>query len=586
MAPPVYARGRLRVTRACDRCKKRKIRCSGVQPCEKCSSCNQPCAYNAPYARGQRLPRVLKGPDFDNPRHPFNLDGASTAAVSPQISTLEGPSPSNDTISPLILARPGEPARRPTCSPVELTLTDLDGHYLGPSSEAAFMLRVQRSLNPSESFSHVSLPFSLSDEQLPVIDPSLDCTVPVELASQLAQAFFEHALPIAQFLHWPTVEAGLSELQSPSFSRPQKALMYAMFTVAVPYMAIQSSTAQRYFATSESLLNGHDKPISLVTIQARLCQCIWLLGESRFDQCWDLFGVAARHALAIGLHQASCVHQASTFDSVGIESYRRTFWTLYTLDNLLSIALGRPRVFNNLDINQDLPSLGEESDDFEVGGRLPNCTAPPAATLATVAYFRLSGITGKVLQKSYSSHPLSLTEQIDFVMSCSESLKGWREVYSSIISPENSTNEPLSPVVQVQSDFLNLAHSHTTVLANRFLLLEKLAPDYDTRNSADERRRIDTLVGECVTAAMDIVNILSDIDRMERIIGTHWFTPFIALSAMTVLYTYSASQGSETDKEYYRSAAARCQVLLFGLVKEDSLVTKYSLLLEDLRSQV
>ncbi|KAL2794788.1 fungal-specific transcription factor domain-containing protein [Aspergillus keveii] len=515
MAPPVYARGRLRVTRACDRCKKRKIRCSGVQPCERCISCNQPCAYNAPYARGQRVPQVSTVPDFDITQHTLNLDSAPTAAVSPQGSTL-----SKGTISPLIPAS----TRRPTCLPVELTLTDLDGHYLGPSSEAAFMLRVQRLLNPSESFSHISLPFSLADEQLPIIDPSLDCTVPDELASHLAQAFFEHAIPIGQFLHWPTVEAGLSDLQSPSFPRPEKALMYAMFTVAIPYMGsatypIQTSTAQRYFATSESLLNEHHRPINLATIQARLCQCIWLLGESHFDKCWDLFGVAARQALAIGLHQLSCV---SIFGSVDVESYRRTFWALYTLDNLLSITLGRPKVFNNLDIDQDLPSLGKESDDFEGGARLPNCTAPPAAALATVAYFRLSWITGKVLQNSYSRHPPSLTEQIDIAMNCSASLKGWREAFSSIISTENSTNEPLSPIVQLQADFLNLVHSHTIVLANRFLLLEKLAPDYETTTSADERRKIDTLVGECVTAAMDIITVFPDIDRMERIIGGHW----------------------------------------------------------------
>jgi hypothetical protein len=140
----------------------------------------------------------------------------------------------------------------------------------------------------------------------------------------------------------------------------------------------------------------------------------------------------------------------------------------------------------------------------------------------TYGNHRLSWITGKVLQNSYSRHPPSLTEQIDIAMNCSDSLKGWREAFSSIISTENSTNEPLSPVVQLQADFLNLVHSHTIVLANRFLLLEKLAPDYETTTSADERRKIDTLVGECVTAAMDIITVFPDIDRMERIIGGHW----------------------------------------------------------------
>jgi hypothetical protein len=107
-------------------------------------------------------------------------------------------------------------------------------------------------------------------------------------------------------------------------------------------------------------------------------------------------------------------------------------------------------------------------------------------------------------------------------MNCLEFLKGWREAFPSVISPENSTNETLSPLTQLQADFLNLVYSHTIVLTNRLLLLEKLAPDYETRTSAEERSRIDTLVNECVRAAMDIVNILSDIDRMERIMGTHW----------------------------------------------------------------
>lgn len=147
--------------------------------------------------------------------------------------------------------------------------------------------------------------------------------------------------------------------------------------------------SRRHFATAKLLLNQQKGCISLIAIQARLCQCLWLLGESRIDQCWDLLGVAARYALAIGLHRASCAHQAPVYDPITVQSSRRTFWCLYSLDIFLSIALGRPRTFNDLDIDQELPSPGEESDDFEDQSLLPLACARPAA-LATVAYFRYS----------------------------------------------------------------------------------------------------------------------------------------------------------------------------------------------------
>lgn len=48
---------------------------------------------------------------------------------------------------------------------------------------------------------------------------------------------------------------------------------------------------------------------------------------------------------------------------VEIECRRRTFWSAYSLDNYLSMALGRPRTFNDKDIDQELPSC---VDDHEI----------------------------------------------------------------------------------------------------------------------------------------------------------------------------------------------------------------------------
>ncbi|KAF2161042.1 hypothetical protein M409DRAFT_33065, partial [Zasmidium cellare ATCC 36951] len=38
---------RMRVTQACNECRKRKDRCDGARPsCSRCVSCDRPCRYN------------------------------------------------------------------------------------------------------------------------------------------------------------------------------------------------------------------------------------------------------------------------------------------------------------------------------------------------------------------------------------------------------------------------------------------------------------------------------------------------------------------------------------------------------------
>ena len=90
--------------------------------------------------------------------------------------------------------------------------------------------------------------------------------------------------------------------------------------------------------------------MGLTSIQARLAQCFYLLSESRINHCWSLFGTTARLALAIGLNRRRRVEVFP--DYVEEESRKRVFWCAYSLDNYLSAALGRPRIFHDEDIDQ------------------------------------------------------------------------------------------------------------------------------------------------------------------------------------------------------------------------------------------
>lgn len=105
-----------------------------------------------------------------------------------------------------------------------------------------------------------------------------------------------------------------------------------------------------YFAASENYLLSEKGAIKLTSIQARLAQCFYLLSESRINHCWSLFGTTAHLALAIGLNRRR--RRDMITDYVEEECRKRVFWCAYSLDNLLSAALGRPRIFHDEDIDQ------------------------------------------------------------------------------------------------------------------------------------------------------------------------------------------------------------------------------------------
>jgi hypothetical protein len=144
-------------------------------------------------------------------------------------------------------------------------------------------------------------------------------------------------------------------------------------------MLIRRSSG-RYFRAANQQLSKESGPVRLASIQARLCQCLWLLSQSRINHCWSLFGTVSRLIFALGLHryrQAS----SSTMTQVEIECRRRTFWSAYSLDNYLSTALGRPRTFNDKDIDQQFPSC---VDDQDIPKSTDSLTLPADRGLSTM----------------------------------------------------------------------------------------------------------------------------------------------------------------------------------------------------------
>ena len=111
-------------------------------------------------------------------------------------------------------------------------------------------------------------------------------------------------------------------------------------------------SSTRYFLAAENRLSAERGAIKLASVQARVCQCFYLLSQSRMNHCWTLFGTTARLALAIGIHRRRPFVVLANSERIDRECRKRVFWVLYSLDIHLSAALGRPRIFHDDDIDQ------------------------------------------------------------------------------------------------------------------------------------------------------------------------------------------------------------------------------------------
>lgn len=213
---------RVRVTRACDRCKRRKIKCNGTQPCEFCMRAKDQCTFNSSYARGRlpTIPTVAEGGWVDQQQ-----------SETPSTSELqEEPSATEAERQP----SPQEPQE------------DLQGHYIGPASGVSFLLRVQKRLHQAIAFSAPSSIFTFGDAPLqpPDFDPSFCMVLPRDDAQRLFDRYFDFAMPTYRFLHRPTLQEWFVEFYDTlgtmrdgnSSACAKIALLFMIFAHARVYM--------------------------------------------------------------------------------------------------------------------------------------------------------------------------------------------------------------------------------------------------------------------------------------------------------------------------------------------------------------
>lgn len=238
----------------------------------------------------------------------------------------------------------------------------------------SFLQRVQKRLGQAASFSSPDDIFTFGDAPFHQTEPDLfSCMmIPRDVAQRLIDRYFDFAMPSYRFLHRPTIQAWFVELyetfgvmREPNRAPSKIALVLMVLAHGTVYMSDSErpgppDLSHRLYLAADQQLSKENGPVRLTSIQARLTQCYYLLAQSQINRCWRAFGTVSHLALATGLNRSKKAHIG--IRNVEAETRRRTFWCAYALDVHLSVVLGRPQLFHDDDIDNELPACVDDED--------------------------------------------------------------------------------------------------------------------------------------------------------------------------------------------------------------------------------
>ncbi|KAJ7115968.1 fungal-specific transcription factor domain-containing protein [Mycena epipterygia] len=401
-----------RIQRACDVCRRKKIRCDGAQMpagnrCSNCITYGFECSYVEPAKkrgppkgyvesieiRVEKLERLLQTllPEADLARE---LAGSSITRLQNQ------PIVDDDERAQLSLL---ENLQR-------LSLNS-DTRFFGRSSGAMLLqtaLNVKLDAEPQDASRHTEF-WANKPSPEPIQPPQYNFPPP-DLAASLVDLYFTHVNLLLPVLHRPTFTCDLAaglHLTNDGFAATFLLVcaIGARFS-SDPRVLLDGSDSLhscgwRWFEQLQLMRDIFGPPPCLYDLQFSALSVIFLHGTSAPQASWTLVSIGIRMGQDVGAHRRKeSTHQWTMED----ELWKRAFWVLVFLDRMLSAHYGRPCAIQDEDFDLDFP-IDCDDEYWEPPDPAQAFHQPkgkPSRISAFIAYLRLCQVLSFTLRTIYS----------------------------------------------------------------------------------------------------------------------------------------------------------------------------------------
>ncbi|KAJ5648372.1 hypothetical protein N7490_004744 [Penicillium lividum] len=609
---------RRRVGRACDECRRKKIKCDGKQPCTHCTVYSYECTYDQPSNRRRNpapqyvealearmhkaealLRSILPDINLDDPQLDLKATEKSLVAAHKAKQAPTGPSAPEAPVAPKPSAGQVEPTPEGGEESLLETMVDnsgcLDrddqGHwdYHGHTSGIIFARRLRKQLGASDASitrayglsQALESPKSVSDSPQDLSMPSTHDLPSRVVARRLCHNALDDACSLMRFVHEPSFFASLERIYDKSpdqYTNEENTFLPLLFIVmavgclfsddgvgTLDVTGYEGAIGQgfQFFKAGRQLLEITDCR-DLTSLQAICFMVLFLQSSAKLSTCYSFVGIALRSALRLGLHR----NVVADFNPIEREMRKRIFWVIRKMDVYVSTLLGLPQMLSDDDIDQEHP-LEVDGEYISAEGIMQMPTDYTPIMAGSNAHTRLSNIILKVVKYIYPVKNARYRSKYDqrYMVSHSKireierDLQNWMEELPPALRPGTEVSPQLERIRQL----LRISYAHVQMVMYR--------PFLHYVSGGSQARGVDkrsyACAAACVSVSRNIVHITTGMHKRGLLNGSFWFTMYTTYFAiLSLIFFVVENPDSPTAKDGVLKDAMEGKTTLAGLAKK------------------
>ncbi|KAE8451957.1 hypothetical protein EG329_002121 [Mollisiaceae sp. DMI_Dod_QoI] len=632
---PAPLQKRRRVTRACDECRRKKIKCDGKQPCTHCTVYSYDCTYDQPSNRRRnpapqyiealenRLQRaetllrtVLPNVDLNDPNIDNLIQQRRQASNGKDVSQSNAAGKSGDGSDS---SEQDAQLRSMIESTGQLDLDD-SGHwdFHGGSSGTVFVRRMREQFggllgteHSGPLFPRIPRPNIITpmfDSPRSSTESPMDSGLPNtmdlpsrESARALCEDSLNKASSLLRFVHQPSFYEMFDRIYDTppeTFGDAENRFLPLLYMVLAlgcmfhlepgedPGSSMQNhykagiDQGVKYFRAARGMMDVTDCR-DITSLQTVLFMILFLQSSANLSTCYSYIGIALRSALRMGLHRSL----VNNFNPIERETRRRVFWVIRKMDTYVSALLGFPQMLSNDDIDQELPIEVDDEYITKDGIReMPN-GQPSLVFQASNAHTRLMFTLAKVIKYIYPTKGLEESLQGNSKSSYGISHAKIREIERDLAAWLDKLPMALRPggegppnILRVQQ-LLRLSYAHVQMMLYR-PFLHYVSENHCAGKKIDERAY--ACAAACVSVSRNIVHITTEMKRRGLLVGAYWFTMYTTFFAILSLVYFVLENPDKPGSQEILSDANDGKDALNGLAKRSQAADRCSTALKNL----
>ena len=373
---------------ACNECKRRKIRCNGQQPCQRCGNLNLDCVY-APNC----CTSLKDSTEFQQMRTQIDVLQNQVHDLFAQLNDLRtrqdiaGSFPAPDpvfgadghgrgishsrTLPPLVSPKRQQqkalpPFHGPTSSMYGFDIAKSSLQTMGVTNnapeEGAISTERSRAASPAPppNNSHpqkdplwlvdaheVQRLLHVYEEEIGIMYPSVE-----------VKKLVKHANSLYKFIG-ASLRTGFGQLNLPgadAFDDEDTVVLKMVLAITlVVEGGGRSELGQRFFESAKPAVDVKlVSNIGLLSIVLLVLTATYYFQSDEETQAWRFIGIASRICIEMGLHRRDSLLKHFT-NEAEYQQAVRTFWVVYALDRRWSFGTGMPFALQDADIDPALP---------------------------------------------------------------------------------------------------------------------------------------------------------------------------------------------------------------------------------------